>query len=439
LIGVQQGWATSDVYAQELPDGKILPIARDEKALFNAQIAGDTLVIRTDYKAPKGRVIAVDFKSPSKDTWREIVPEGPDAIQEISLAGDRIFVHTLHDVTSRVDIYGLDGKKSGELKLPGLGTAGAPEGRWGQRYAFYEFVSFTVPRTTYIYDTATGESRLWSRDAVPIDPDRFEVKQVRATSKDGTQVPIFIVHRKDIPLDGNRPTLLYGYGGFDVSVAPSFANFAVWIAEQGGVYAVATLRGGGEFGQEWHHAGMLDKKQNVFDDFIASAEWLVANHYTKPSRLAIRGGSNGGLLVGAALTQRPDLFRAVLCEYPDLDMLRYPFFENNNPPALLEYGDARDPNQFTFLKAYSPYQKVTKGAAYPAVLLTSGDEDTRVPPLQARKMTAALQWATTSGRPVMLLYDTRSGHSGGKPLTQVVADISLEAEFLSWQLGMETP
>lgn len=231
--------------------------------------------------------------------------------------------------------------------------------------------------------------------------------------------------------------LLYGYGGFDVSITPFFSSIAAWWAEQGGVYAVANIRGGGELGEDWHHAGMLAKKQNVFDDFIAAGEWLVANRYTRPTRLAIQGGSNGGLLVGSVLTQRPDLFQAVLCEYPDLDMLRYPFFANNNPPALLEYGDARDPEQFKFLAAYSPYQKITQRAAYPAVLLTSGDQDTRVPPLQARKMTAALQWATSSGRPVFLLYDTQSGHAGGKPFTKTVEDLSLELAFLAWQLGME--
>jgi prolyl oligopeptidase len=250
---------------------------------------------------------------------------------------------------------------------------------------------------------------------------------------------MFLVHEKTVKPDGELPTLLYGYGGFNVSLTPFFTPRAVWWAEQGGVYAVANIRGGGEFGEEWHRAGMLDKKQNVFDDFIAAAEWLVENNYTNPSRLAIQGGSNGGLLVGAALTQRPDLFQAVLCQFPDLDMVRYHEFENNNPPALLEYGDGSDPEQFKFLYSYSPYHHVSKGVEYPAVLLTTGDADTRVPPLQARKMTALLQWATGSAKPILLLYDTKAGHAGGKPFSKQIEDLSLEIAFLSWQLGLGEP
>ncbi|HZI93167.1 MAG TPA: prolyl oligopeptidase family serine peptidase [Patescibacteria group bacterium] len=440
VITVQHGWASSDVYIKDLQtDGAITPIVEGVGSLFEPWIADDVLFMKTDLDAPRGRVVAVDLAHPGRDKWKEIVAQGADAIQEISLAGGRLFVHYLHDVSSRVEVFAADGKRLEPLRLPGLGTAGAPAGSWRGHEAFYGFTSFTVPRTTYIYDTASGKSRPWARDVVPVDPERFEVRQVWYRSKDATRVPMFLIHRKGLALDGNRPTLLYGYGGFDVSLAPSFNPTAVWWAEQGGVYAVANIRGGGEFGEEWHRAGMLGAKQNVFDDFLAAAEWLVANRYTKPARLAIRGGSNGGLLVAAALTQRPDLFAAVLCEYPDLDMIRYPLFENNNPPALLEYGDARVADQFRFLSAYSPYQKVSKGVSYPAVLLTSGDQDTRVPPLQARKMTAALQWATTSGRPVALLYDTRSGHAGGKPFAKVVEDLSLEAAFLTWQLGMDSP
>jgi prolyl oligopeptidase len=248
---------------------------------------------------------------------------------------------------------------------------------------------------------------------------------------------MFLVHRKGVVPNGNLPTLLYGYGGFNVSLLPSFspAN-ALWV-EQGGMFALANIRGGSEFGDEWHRAGMLENKQNVFDDFIAAAEWLVENQYTSPQRLAIRGGSNGGLLMGAALTQRPDLFRAVLCEYPDLDMIGYHRFPNNNKPALQEYGDASKPEHFAFLRKYSPYQAVKPETPYPAVLFTTGDADTRVPPLQARKMTARLQAATSSGLPVMLLYDTQAGHSGGRPQSKIIEDTSLESSFLFWQLGMD--
>jgi prolyl oligopeptidase len=273
--------------------------------------------------------------------------------------------------------------------------------------------------------------------AIPFEPARYETRQVWYPSRDGTRVPLFVMHRKGLPLDGRNPALLYGYGGFAVSITPAFSTTAAWWLEQGGVYAVANIRGGGEFGEAWHRAGMLAHKQNVFDDFIAAAEWLVANRYTSPDRLAIRGASNGGLLVGAVMTQRPDLYRAVLCEFPDLDMLGYWRFPNNNPPALLEYGDASKPDQFRYLSAYSPYQKVKPGTPYPAVLFMTGDADTRVPPLQARKMTARMQAATTSGRPVLLLYDTKAGHAGGRPLGKVVEDQTLEMSFLAWQLGLK--
>jgi prolyl oligopeptidase len=250
-------------------------------------------------------------------------------------------------------------------------------------------------------------------------------------------VPMFLVHKKDVTPDGNRPVLLYGYGGFNVAMTPAFRATAVVFAEHGGVFALANIRGGSEFGEAWHKAGMLANKQNVFDDFMSAADWLIANNYTTPQRLAIQGGSNGGLLVGACMTQRPDLYKAVLCQFPDLDMVRYYQFKNNNPPALLEYGNASDPEQFKYLYAYSPYQNVKDGTAYPAVMLTSGDADTRVPPLQARKMTARLQAATASKLPVLLRYDTRAGHAGGRPLAKVIDDTAQEMAFLFWQLGME--
>lgn len=264
----------------------------------------------------------------------------------------------------------------------------------------------------------------------------MKTTQVWYPSKDGTEIPMFVVHEKGLEKTGELPTLLYGYGGFNASLTPRFRTLAALWIENGGVFALANLRGGGEFGDAWHRAGMLGNKQNVFDDFIAAAEWLIGSGYTHPERLAIQGRSNGGLLVGAALSQRPDLFRAVLCEFPDLDMIRYYQFDNNNPPALLEYGDASDPEQFEFLKAYSPYQKVQDGTPYPAVMLTTGDADTRVPPLQARKMAARLQAATSSGHPVFLLYDTKAGHAGGRPLSQVIEDLSLEATFLFSQVGL---
>ncbi len=438
LITIYHGWSKSEIHFRDLGTrDPIRPLVDDLDANFYPRFAGSTLVMQTDWNAPNGRILAVDLEHPARGRWREVIPEGSDAISDFSLAGGKLFVHYLHDVSSQIRIHSLEGDDLGEIDLPGIGTAGAPEGRWESDEAFFDFHSYAVPRTTYRYDVSTGRSTVWARDEVPVDPDRFEVRQVWYESKDGTRIPMFLVHRKDLEPDGRRPTLLYGYGGFNASLTPRFTPDAVLWAEQGGLYAVANIRGGGEFGEEWHRAGMLEKKQNVFDDFIAAAEWLIDNGYTNPSHLAIEGYSNGGLLVGAALTQRPDLFQAVLCGHPDLDMVRYHEFENNNPPALLEYGNASVPEQFEFLYAYSPYQRVKEGVSYPAVLLTSGDADTRVPPLQARKMTALLQWATASPRPILLLYDTRSGHSGGKPFHKVIDDLSLEIAFLFWQLGME--
>jgi prolyl oligopeptidase len=437
LLTVEHGWARSEVYVKRIPDGPIQTIVNDVDAHFRPSFAGDRLVLQTDWNSPTGRIVTVDLKNPSPSNWREIVPAGSDAIEGYSLAGGKLFVTYLHNVSSQIKIFDIEGKHVGEVPLPGLGASGGIVGRWNTDEAFFVFTSYVTPGAIYRYDAATRKTELWERPAVPFKSEEFETEQVWYSSKDGTKVPMFLVHKKGLKPDGKRNVLLYGYGGFNLSLTPSFnAVAALWV-ERGGVYAVANLRGGSEFGEARHKAGMLDKKQNVFDDFIAAAEWLINNNYTTPSRLAIRGGSNGGLLVGAALTQRPELYRAVLCEFPDLDMIGYYRFKNNNPPALLEYGNASDPEQFKFLYGYSPYQKVTAGTKYPAVLFTTGDADTRVPPLQARKMTARLQAATKSGRPVMLLYDTKAGHSGGKPLSKIIEDTSLEVAFLFSQLGID--
>jgi prolyl oligopeptidase len=436
LFGVSHGWTRNEVYVQKLPDGPIQPIVNDIPAHFNGWFAGDKLVMQTDWQAPNQRIMVVDLNDPAREKWREIIPEGRDAIAGFTLAGDKLFVNYLHNVTTQIKIFNLDGKALGEVSLPGLGSAGLG-GRWGSNEAFFSFRSFVTPQTIYRYDVKTGKSELWAQPKVPFKSDDFEVKQVWYSSKDGTKVPMFLVHKKGLQPDGKLPVLLYGYGGFNVSQTPRFSSSAAIWVEQGGVYALANIRGGGEFGEAWHKAGMLDKKQNVFDDFIAAAEWLIKNNYTNPSRLAIQGGSNGGLLVGAAFTQRPDLYQAVLCQFPDLDMVGFYRFKNNNPPALLEYGNASIPEQFKYLYAYSPYQKVKPGEKYPAVLFTTGDQDTRVPPLQARKMTARMQAASTSGKPILLLYDTKAGHAGGRPLSKIIEDVSLELSFLFWQLKMD--
>lgn len=437
LFGVQHGWARNEVYVQEVSGGPIRTIVNDIDAHFYAGFAGNQLVIQTDWQAPNNRIMVVDLNDPSRDKWREIIPAGRDAIEGFSLAGGKLFVSYLHNVSSQIKVFSIDGKPLGDVSLPGLGSSGGFQGRWNSNEAFFSFRSYVMPQTIYRYDVSTGKTTLWAETKVPFKPDDFEVKQVWYSSKDGTKVPMFVVHKKGLKPNGKLPALLYGYGGFNVSLTPRFSPLAALWVEQGGVYAVANLRGGGEFGEVWHKNGMLDKKQNVFDDFIGAAEWLIKNNYTNPSRLAIQGGSNGGLLVGAALTQRPELYQAVLCEFPDLDMIGYYRFKNNNPPALLEYGNASDPAQFKFLYAYSPYQKVKPDTKYPAVLFVTGDADTRVPPLQARKMTARLQAATSSGKPVLLLYDTKAGHAGGRAMGKIIEDMSLEIAFLFWQLGVD--
>ena len=438
VLTVQHGWGRNEVYVQDLANrGPIKSIVTDIDAHFRPAMAGDRLFVQTDWKAPRWRIMEVDLADPAPGRWKEVVPEAPHAIQSFLPVGGRLLVHYLRDVTSRIDLFSPEGKPLGELPVPAAGSVSALQGRWERDELFFSFSSYTILRSTYRADVDTREVKEWWRPEVPFDAAPFETRQVWVRSKDGTRVPMFVTHRRDLKLDGSRPALLFGYGGFNVSLTPAFSASAAWWIEHGGVFAVANLRGGGEFGEEWHRAGMLENKQNVFDDFIAAAEWLVANRFTSPERLAIRGGSNGGLLVGAALTQRPELFRAVLCEFPDLDMVGYHRFEGNNPPALLEYGNASIPKQFEFLYAYSPYQMVKPGAKYPAVFLNTGDNDTRVPPLQARKMTARLQAASASGRPVLLMYDSKAGHAGGRPIGKLIEDQSLQLAFLAWQLEME--
>jgi len=440
LAIVWTGWSKSQVFLKDLtqPDSKFVPLITGIEALFNVQFAGDFLIVKTNWKAPNGRIFRIDLKHSAQEQWKELVPEGKDAIEASTVIGGKIFASYTHNVISHISIFSLDGKALGEVPLPS-GSSAWITGRWDQDEGFLYISSYTVPDSVYRYTVASGKQELWFRPSVPFDFANYESEQKWYPSKDGTQIPIFLVHKKGMKPDSKTPTILYGYGGFNVNISPGFGSLLAWWIEHGGLYAVANIRGGGEFGEAWHRAGMLDKKQNVFDDFIAGAEWLIANHYTNPDKLAIKGGSNGGLLVGAAMTQRPDLFRAVDCWHPDLDIVRYPRFKNNSPPSMLEYGNSDDPEQFKYIYAYSPYQHVKPQTRYPAVFFMSGDADTRVPPEQARKMTARVQAATISGLPVMLLYDTKGGHAGGKPLKKTIEDVALETSFLAWQLGLEQP
>jgi prolyl oligopeptidase len=438
LIHVMHGSAADkvEIWVQDLKTkGPIEPLIKDLNARSFGFAVGDKVYLQTNYKAPKSRIMVMDMAKPAPENWREVVPESENAIDNFSPAGGKILVTYVRNATSLVKAFDPDGKLAFELTLPALGSIYDVQGKWENGAAYFTYASFAIPSTIYRCDMTTGKQTLWAQVKVPVDGSKFEVKQVWFASKDGTKVPMFLLYAKGIQLDGSNPALLEGYGGFGINNTPYFNSDAIVWAERGGVYALANLRGGGEFGEAWHQAGMRDKKQNVFDDFIGASEWLIQNKYTNPSKLSILGGSNGGLLVGAALTQRPDLYQAVICWHPLLDMLRYDQFMEAQF-WVSEYGAAKDPEQFKWLYAYSPYQHVKKGVKYPAVLFMSGDGDTRVAPLHARKMAALLQADTASDRPILLRYELKAGHSGGRSLTQDIGDSVDELSFLFWQLGV---
>lgn len=433
---ISHGWGKkAEIYVQDLKSGgPIVTVVNDVDADFNPTFAGGRLYMQTNWNAPNGRIFAVDLADPARDKWREVVPEGKSVIDSFSVAHGGLAVNYLENVNSRVRIFDADGKPIRDIAFPTLGTVTALDSEWESDEAFYTFTSFAQPPTSYRYEISTGQQEVWARNRAPIDPNQFEVKQVWYASKDKTPIPMFLVYKKGLKLDGARPTLLYGYGGFLINETPAFRPDGVIFAEHGGVFAVANLRGGGEFGEKWHRAGMLESKQNVFDDFIAAARWLIHNGYTKPSHLAIEGGSNGGLLMGAMMTERPALFQAVACEFPLLDMLRYQKFLLGSL-WVPEFGSADDAKQFRFIYKYSPYQHVKKGVKYPAVMFVTGDSDTRVAPLHARKMAALMQASTGSDRPVLLRYDTEAGHSAGLPVSKQVKELTDVLSFLLAEVG----
>ncbi len=409
--------------------GAVRPVVRDVPAAFFLQPAGEQFFVLTNWKAPNWRVMAGRWEQPGPEHWREVIPEGRHVIEEAVAAGGRLVVSRLENVRSRLWLYEASGRRLGEIPLPAPGAVGELSGRWESGEVFYSFGSFHIPPAIYRLETAGGRREIWERRKVPLRSERFRLEQVWYRSKDGTKIPMFLLEQRGSGQRGPRPALLTGYGGFNVNLTPAFSEMAAAWVERGGIFALANLRGGAEFGEAWHRAGMLANKQNVFDDFLAAAEWLIARGYTDSSRLAIYGTSNGGLLVGAAMTQRPELFAAVVCRYPLLDMLRYHRFLVARY-WVSEYGSAEDPEQFRWLYAYSPYHRVREGVNYPAVLLVTGDADTRVAPLHARKMAARLQAANGGDRPVLLRYDVRAGHSAGLPVSQRVADLADELAFL---------
>lgn len=428
------GSEKNELYVQNVKEnGPVLTAVNDEKALFFPVFAGNRLFILSNSKAPQWRAFSTDLATPQREHWHELLPEDKVHLETISASGSNLIAQYTHNASSELKVFDGNGKMQSSILLPSLGTVGATSGRWESPELFYTFESYDSVPTIFRYDVKQAKSEVWARDKVSLDASAFEIEQVWYTSKDKTRVPMFLFHKKGLKLDGSNPVLLTGYGGFDSSETPYYRpNPILWV-EHGGIFAVANLRGGGEFGEEWHRAGMFEKKQNVFDDFIAAAEFLIASKYTTSSRLAISGGSNGGLLVGAAMTQRPELFQAVVCLYPLLDMLRYQKFLEG-PYWVPEYGSADNLEQFSYLYKYSPYHHVTSGTKYPATLFVTGDGDTRVAPLHARKMSALLQASTGSDHPILLLYDTKSGHSGGRPVNKIIEENTDILSFLFWQL-----
>jgi prolyl oligopeptidase len=370
------------------------------------------------------------------ENWQELIPESESILKRSQVIGNKIVAQYMQNAYSRLKIFSLAGEYLKEIELPALGSAYGVNGEWDGSEALFGYQSFFIPPTIYHYDLETDKLTLHDRVKSDIDSSLYQVEQVWYRSKDGTKISMFLVHKKGVKLDGNNPTLLTGYGGFNASRTPSFQrNRFLWL-ESGGVYAVPNLRGGGEYGEKWHKAGMLQNKQNVFDDFIAAAEWLISNGYTTPSRLVIFGGSNGGLLVGAVMTQRPDLFKAVVCGNPLLDMLRYQNFLIARL-WISEYGTAEDPEQFKYLYQYSPYHRVQDKTPYPATLIMTSESDTRVDPMHAFKMTARLQSATSTDDPILLRFETKAGHGVGTPLSKVIEEYTDIWSFVYWQLGLK--
>ena len=396
---------------------------------------GSNLLVVTNFEAPKQMLILMNPKKPAPDKWNIIIPEQEDVLQSINLVGERIMARYMHKAASKGYLYDYEGKQLSEIELPTVGTMTGFSGKKGEDIAFYGFNSFTFPTTIYKYDVANNQSEIYIRPEIDFDPDKFEVKQVEYPSKDGTLITMFIVHQKGLKMDGSNPTLLYGYGGFNISITPRFSITRLAFIEQGGIYAVPNLRGGGEYGEEWHKAGTLERKQNVFDDFIAAAEYLIEENYTTSDKLAIMGGSNGGLLVGACMTQRPELFKVAIPAVGVLDMLRYHKFTIGWAWAT-DYGTSESEEGFNYLIKYSPLHNIKDGINYPATLVTTADHDDRVVPAHSFKFISRLQAANAGQNPVLIRIETKAGHGGGKPTSKIIEEYGDIWSFMFWNLGV---
>jgi prolyl oligopeptidase len=437
IISLFDGYASNGLYYMQ-PDRPAAGVVRllDEwDALYQfLGNEGEVFYLTTNRDAPRSRVVAIDLRHPDPANWRTVVPEAAEPLDEASFVGGRIIAQYLKDASSVVKVYRTDGALVQNVDLPGVGSVEGFEGDAEEKETFYSYTSFTTPGRIYRYDLVEGKSILFRQSKVAANLDQYETRQIFYESKDGTRIPMFIIHRKGLKLDGGNPTLLYGYGGFNVSLTPEFrSSRLVWV-EQGGVMAIPNLRGGGEYGEVWHLAGTKANKQNVFDDFIAAAEWLIEAGYTAPGKLAIQGGSNGGLLVAAVMTQRPDLFGASLPAVGVLDMLRYDTASANARQWSSDYGLSENDDDFRALYAYSPYHNVKPGTCYPPTLITTADHDDRVVPWHSFKFAAALQHAQGCPEPVLIRVETRAGHGAGKPTWMRIEEIASEWAFLDWAL-----
>jgi Serine proteases of the peptidase family S9A len=433
--------AKNQVHVKDLQEPYAMSMTIVDKIENDYSFAGNdgpVLYFRTDLNAQKGRLIAIDLRNAARENWKEIVPESDATLQGAGYVGHRLVANYLRDAHSEIRLFDTAGKLVRTVELDGIGSAGGFNGRSDDNETFYNFASFATPPSVYHYDIATGEKQLLFRAKVTMNPEDYVVKQVFYTSKDGTKVPMFISHKKGLKLNGDNPTLLYGYGGFDISMQPSFSISRLTWMNMGGVYAVANLRGGGEYGEAWHEGGIKLHKQNVFDDFIAAAEYLTKNGYTKPAKLAIQGASNGGLLIGAVENQRPDLFGATLPAVGVMDMLRFNKFTAGRY-WVDDYGSSENADEFKALYAYSPYHNVKPGTKYPATLITTADTDDRVVPGHSFKFAAAIQEAQAGPAPVLIRIETRAGHGGGKPTAKQIEETTDQLAFLVKNLAMKLP
>ena len=442
LINVAQGWTKSELFLMDVKAGTPpTRVTNGKNFLYSAEVYNNKLFITTNEDAPRYRVFVADAGNYDREAWKELIPQSDAVLQGTAVFGGKLFAQYEQNASSQLKLFDLDGKKLNDLLLPAIGTIFGSGGRWDRNELFYGFQSFTFAPSIYRYELKDGSTSLWTKvDAPSIDPAAYEVNQEWFHSKDGTRVPMFVVHKKGLQKNGHNPTLLTGYGGFNLSLTPTFSRTAYLWMEHGGVYAVANLRGGAEFGEDWHRAGMLEKKQNVFDDMIAAAQHLISEKYTDKNHLAIQGGSNGGLLMGAMITQRPDLFRAVICQVPLLDMIHYQDFQIAKL-WIPEYGTSENAEEFKWLYAYSPYHHVKPGAEYPAILFMTADTDTRVDPMHAKKMAALMQSEAKNGlsrtRPILLRIESKAGHGAGKPVTKQIEEFTDVYSFLFWQLGVK--